>query len=164
MAKKTIIVTLNISEILYEVYNKTYLTGRSKLSSDNYKEIANAQADDDEENKSQILRSIGNAISYVHTKLSEYVNADCCGANSNKLIEENDVDIILNMPSNFNEMAAKTITTSIHQYIVNTAIGDFFLLTNKADAAEYLTQAASNIGEMMEAVHKRVRPTRYDTK
>ena len=164
MAKKTILLTLNISEILYEVYNKTYLTGRSKLSSDNYKEIANAQADDDEENKSQILRSIGNAISYVYTKLTGYVKPSGETATSNELMDAGNIELELNMPSNFNEMAAKTITASIHQYIVNTAIGEFFLLTNKADAAEYLTQAASNIGEMMEAVHKRVRPTRYDTK
>lgn len=160
MAKKTIIITLHISELLYDVYNKTHLTSRSRQTDDNYKEVAYMQADDDEENKNQILRSFGNALSYVYNKLAEYINSDCCCLSSNELIAEEDVEVVLNMPSNFNEMATKTITSSMHQYLVNTAIGDFFLMTNKQDATEYIAQAATNISEIMEAINKRVRPTR----
>lgn len=160
MAKKTIIITLHISELLYDVYNKTYLTGRSRQAGDNFKDVANMQADDDEENKNQILRSFGNAISYLYTILSEYINNDSCGIDSNALLSAEDRDIILNMPSNFNDMAAKTIASAMHQYLTNTAMGDWFLITNKADSAEYITQAAANINEIQEAMSQRSRPLR----
>ena len=64
------------------------------------------------------------------------------------------------MPSNFNPATNDTIGAALHQYIVNSAIGEWFTITDKADAADYLTLAAANLAEIREAINKRVRPTR----
>ena len=56
MAKKTIAITLYMSELIYDVQNKTYLTGRSRTNGTNHEEVANMQANDDDENANQILR------------------------------------------------------------------------------------------------------------
>ncbi len=62
MAKKTITITLYMSELIYDVQNKTYLTGRSRSTGKNHEEVAHMQANDDDENANQIARSIGNAF------------------------------------------------------------------------------------------------------
>lgn len=162
MAKKTLNIALYYSELMYDVQNKTYLTGKSRETGDNFEAVANMQANDDEENKNQILRSIGNAISALKTSLSEYI-IDAGDSSSNILQDVEDaekLELSLSMPSNYNNATRDTISAAAHQFIVNTAIGDWFAITNKADASDYVAQATANIIEIREAISKRVRPTR----
>ena len=160
MAKKTLTVTLYLSELLYDVQNKTYLTGRSRQTGNNHEEVAHMQANEDEENENQILRSLGNAFANLKTKLSEYIEESGTTA-TNKLLSKNGtIQLALVMPSNFNQATSETISAALHQYLVNTAIGDWFTITNKNDAPDYVTLAAANLEELREAVNKRVRPTR----
>lgn len=160
MAKKTISITLYMSELIYDVQNKTYLTGRSRNTGDNHEQVANMQANEDEENQNQVVRSIGNAYANLKTKLSEYIEDSGSTANNILLSASDNLQINLVMPSNFNPATNNTIGAALHQYIVNSAIGEWFTITNKADAADYLTLAAANLAEIREAINKRVRPTR----
>lgn len=160
MAKKTISITLYMSELIYDVQNKTYLTGRSRNTGDNHEQVANMQANEDEENQNQIVRSIGNAYANLKTKLSEYIEDSGSTANNILLSASDNLQINLVMPSNFNPATNNTIGAALHQYIVNSAIGEWFTITNKADAADYLALAAANLAEIREAINKRVRPTR----
>lgn len=160
MAKKTISITLYMSELIYDVQNKTYLTGRSRNTGDNHEHVANMQANEDEENQNQVVRSIGNAYANLKTKLSEYIEDSGSTANNILLSASDNLQINLVMPSNFNPTTNDTIGAALHQYIVNSAIGEWFTITNKADAADYLTLAAANLAEIREAINKRVRPTR----
>ena len=162
MAKKTLNIALYYSELMYDVQNETYLTGKSRETGDNFEAVANMQANDDEENKNQILRSIGNAISALKARLSEYI-IDAGDSSSNILQDVEDaekLELSLSMPSNYNNATRDTISAAAHQFIVNTAIGDWFAITNKADASDYVAQATANIIEIREAISKRVRPTR----
>ena len=43
---------------------------------------------------------------------------------------------------------------------MNTAIAEWFTITNKTDASDYLTLAGANITQVREAISKRVRPSR----
>lgn len=162
MAKKTISITLYMSELIYDVQNKTYLTGRSRNTGDNHEQVANMQANEDEENQNQVVRSIGNAYANLKTKLSEYIEDSGSTANNILLSASDNLQINLVMPSNFNPATNDTIGAALHQYIVNSAIGEWFTITNKADAADYLTLAAANLAEIREAINKRVRPTRFN--
>lgn len=162
--KKELTITLFCSELIYDIQNKTYLTGRSRLSQDNFEETANMQANDDEENRNQIVRSISNAFALMKVKMSEYI-VDA-GTTASNILQEMDsstkLQLQLRMPSNYNETTRETLASAAHQYIVNIAIADWFGITNKNDAAEYLATAKANIVEMREAVNKRVRPHRAE--
>lgn len=150
-----------MSEMLYDVQNKTYLTGRSREDGDNYEMVSKMQADNDTENLNQVLRSVGNALSSLHGLLAEYMELADAAPTTNKLQDaSNDIVLTLSMPSNFNTAALSTMASTMHRYIVNTAIGDWFTITNKADAAEYYTDAKNAIIELREAMNKRVRPKR----
>lgn len=162
MAKKSITITLYLSEIVYDVQNKTYLTGRSRKTGENHEEVANMQANDDDEDANQILRSVGNAFATLKTKLGEYLVESGTTAN-NLLLNLNTsstLTVVLQMPSNFNQATNDTISAALHQYLVNSAIGEWFTITNKADASDYVTLAAANMEEVREAINKRVRPVR----
>lgn len=160
MAKKTITITEYMSELLYDIQNKTYLTGRSRQTGANHEEVANMQANDDDENANQIIRSIGNAFANLKTKLSEYLVEEGTTSNNALISGEKNLTLTLQMPGNFNQATNDTISTSIHQYIVNSAIGDWFTITNKNDSSDYVTLAAANLDVIREAINKRVRPTR----
>ena len=164
MARKELTVSLYMSELVYDVQNKTYLTGRSRQAEGNYEEVAHMQANDDDENKNQIARSLGNAFQTLKSKLGDYIVEQGTTAN-NVLMDvspQTKLSLALSMPSNYNEATREAIATSIHKYMINTVIGDWFTITNKADAADYIAQASLNINEIREAINKRVRPTRPD--
>lgn len=160
MAKKVIAITLYMSELIYDVQNKTYLTGRSRQTGTNHEEVANMQANDDDENANQIMRSIGNAFANLKTKLSEYINESGTSTNDKQLSSTGNLTLSLDMPPNYNNASNDTISTALHQYLVNSAIGDWFTITNKNDASDYITLAAANLEQLREAVNKRMRPTR----
>lgn len=162
MAKKAIGITLYMSELIYDIQNKTYLTGRSRNNGNNHEEVANMQANDDDENLNQVLRSIGNAFATLKTKLSEYVVEDKTSSTNEQIDGEENLQIGLSMPSNYNQSTVDTISAALHQYVVNSAIADWFTITNKNDAADYVNLSAANVEQIREAINKRVRPVRAE--
>ena len=160
MARKNLSVTLKISELLYEIRNKTWLTGQSRQNGQNFEEVANMQNNEDEEHANQVLRSIGNAFATLKVRLSEYIISSQTTADDIQISDSSDLTVTLVLPSNYNQATADAVATACHQYIVNTAIAEWFTITNKADAADYLTLAGANITQVREAISKRVRPTR----
>lgn len=202
---KNIYVDIYPSEVLYDVKNKAFLTGRSRYNGQNDEEKANMQAGDDEEDDNQIRRSITNAMHGLLPKLAEYnpeygekimknllppqrafrpyanVPNDGSGENiaensegvpgkhffNNVIFSEPDgnkpIVLHLSVPSNFNESVTPTIAHEVHQYLVNIAMADWFLITNKTDAADYVTLAQSCIALIRETINKRVRPQRTQT-
>ena len=149
-----------MSELIYDVQNKTYLTGRSRENGQNHEEVANMQANDDEENANQVVRSIGNAFANLKSKLSEYLVSNGTTSNNALISPTTDLTVALQMPSNFNESTNDSISAALHQYVVNTAIADWFTITNKTDANDYVSMAAANLEQVREAINKRVRPQR----
>lgn len=158
--KKEISIKLYASELIYDVQNKTYLTGRSRSDGKNHEQVANMQANDDEENENQVVRSIGNAWADIKMRLSEYIVSAQTSGNNAQIDKDTNLEVTLKMPSNYNQATVDTISTALHQFIVNTAIADWFTITNKTDAKDYLDMAIANIAEIREAINKRVRPTR----
>ncbi len=158
--RKTVTITLYMTELLYDVENKTYLTGEARDNGQNYEESADMKANDDAENRNQVMRSIGNAFGTLKTKLGEYLDEAGTTANNVLTSDQSNLQVVLSMPSNYNPSTKDTIATAMHQYIVNLAIAEWFNIFNKADSTEYLTMAAANLTNLREALNKRVRPVR----
>ena len=162
MARKSVTITLYESELIYEVQNKTSLTGKSRDDGKNFEQVSHMKASEDDESRNQILRSIGNAAALLKTKLDEYVTSSATSANNAQLTGAAGETIVFNlsMPENYNLAMNEAVTAGMHQYIVNRCMVDWFVMTNKADAKEYAELAAQNIIDIREAINKRVRPTR----
>ena len=158
--KKTITLQLKMSELVYDIQNKTYLTGRALSNASNHAHVANMQANDDDENEAQILRSITMAVSTLHNRLAEYLDLSPLSSDNESLGSTDDVTLILQMPSNFNPSVTKSIGEAAHQFIVSSAIADWFAITAKDETADYSAVASSALLVLEEALCKRSRPKR----
>lgn len=160
MAKKELTITLVKSELIYEVQNKTYLTGRSRETGENHEQVANMQMNDDEEHKNQILRSLGDAYRELKTKLSNYLADVATKSTDVQEAENEDFKLMLKMPSNFNQAVADSISAACHKYLVNTAICDWFTITKPDEAKSYADLSSIALQSIRESVNKRIIPTR----
>ncbi|MCC8114181.1 MAG: hypothetical protein LIP03_09360 [Bacteroidales bacterium] len=158
-------ITLQTKELVFDIQNKTYLTGRSREGEDASRFVAasNMQTSDDAENAYQVHRSLSNALATLRTAFAEYLSSESTTADN--LIEshidgDTAVTIPLTMPANYNPATAETVGAAFHQYLVNEAIADWFTITNKTDAAEYKSLAQSALDTARRALYKRKRPTR----
>lgn len=158
--KKTIALQLNLSELIYDIQNKTYLTGRSLNDGKNHSHVANMQANDDDENEAQILRSITTAYSILRNRLSEYIEEADSVSNNDILKTSDTLEMTLEMPSNFNGAVTKSIGETAHQFIVSTAIADWFAITAKGETSDYTAVAETSLKVLEEALCKRSRPRR----
>ena len=158
--KKPVIATIIMDELLYDIMNETYLRGRTIQDDSNYKQVASMFASLDEENQDKILRSIKKAFSEVKTELSEYLTENGQTTDNKLISATEDLVLSLTMPSNFNEAATAGIAEAVHDYIRNSTVSDWYLVTNKADAADYTGLAARSLENIRKSVSKRSRPMR----
>ena len=92
---------------------------------------SNIQASDDDEDKNQALRSIQNAYSQLLVELSESIQTGNGTTASNELIDDStNIVISLSLPSNYPLALKDALTSSIHDYIINKALMDWFIITN----------------------------------
>lgn len=163
--KKTLTVTQEVKELIFDIQNKAYLTGQAREAegAKGYEAASNMQASDDEENSYQLRRSIANAFSSLKSLLGEYLNED--KSTSNNLIQteiDNDGQLTLAflLPSNYNNASADSLGNGIHAYLVDMALGEWFSITNKEDAKTYIEHSAASLEIMKRALYKRSRPER----
>ena len=161
--KQPVNLKLKMSEIIYDVQNKTYLTGRSLENGDNHSHVANIQANDDDENAAQVLRSVTMASAVLRNRLSEFMPAGNSGATNDIMTEADDVVYTLSMPSNFNTAVAQTMGEAAHQFIVATAVADWFAITAKGETSDYTAVAEASLKVLEEALCKRSRPRRQES-
>ena len=153
-------ITIDIQELVYDIQNKTYLTGRSRGDGKNYRQVALMQANNDDENLNQIMRSIGNAVAKVKAELSEVLKGDTTHGNNALDLETASVTLLLQMPSNFNNAASDSIIAAIHQFIVAYVTAEWFMITNKADTEDYKRLAEGSLEMLRESLCKRSKPSR----
>ncbi len=158
---KTLTITLYMSELLYDFKNKVYLTGRSRKADGKDAEFAsNIQASDDEVDKNQALRSIQNAYGQLIVEMSEGLWGTTTETTNNELQEDGNITISMKMPSNYNLGVRDAVTAAVHDYLVNKALMDWFLITDKEDAKDYGDLATVSLQNLHNAINRRERPTR----
>lgn len=153
-------VTIDIRELVYDIQNKTYLTGRSRSDGKNYRQVALMQANDDDENYNQIMRSVGNALAKVKTELSEVLKGSATEASNTLDLKTTTVTLQLQMPGNFNNVAIDSITAAIHQFIVAFVTSEWFMITNKSDTEDYRRLAETSLEMLRESLCRRRKPSR----
>ena len=155
-----ITVTIDLNELVYDIQNKTYLTGRSRGDGKNYRQVALMQVNNDDENHNQILRSTGNALAKIKAELSEVLEENTSEGNNTLVSDTSQMILKLQMPGNFNNAATDSIVAAIHQYIVAYVTSEWFMITNKADTEDYARQAEMSLEMLRESLCKRKKPSR----
>lgn len=164
--KKQLTVTVEVKELMFDIMNKTFLTGqarRAEQKDQNYEAASNMQASEDDDNSYQLRRSIVNAFASLKSLLGEYLDENKT-TTDNKIPETVDDDgqltLAFKLPSNYNNASADSLGSGIHAYIVDVAVAEWFTITNKPDAQDYLNHSAVSLENVKRALYKRSRPTR----
>lgn len=159
----TLTITLYMSELLYDLRNKAYLTGRSRRADGKDAEFtSNMQACEDEADNNQVLRSIQNAYGQLLVELSEGFFDVAEKTSKNELMTADNITLVLSVPSNYNLGIRDSLTSAIHDYLINKALMDWFMITNKDDAKDYADLAAVSLQNIHNAFNRRVRPKRTE--
>lgn len=159
----TLTITLYMSELLYDFRNKAYLTGRSRKADGKDAEFtSNMQASEDETDNNQVLRSIQNAYGQLLVELSEGFVDVAEKTSKNKLMTAENITLVLAVPSNYNLGVRDSLTSAIHDYLINKALMDWFMITNKNDAKDYADLATVSLQYIRNAFNRRVRPKRTE--
>lgn len=162
--KKTVKATTKIKWLIFDILNETFLRGRTIQDDKNYKEVASMFASEDEENYEKILRSIKKGFSEIKTELAEYLTESGVSTTNEAIDDDNDLELNLTMPSNFNEAATAGLGEAVHDYLKNVAVSEWYLVTNKQDAESYVQQAKKSLESIRKSVSKRSRPARPEKK
>lgn len=158
----SVFIKLNLSEIIYDIQNKTYLTGRAVSDGSNHAHVAHIQANDDDENAAQVLRSVTMAFNVLKSKMGEYIEGEVVSSNNDTLTAGDSLELRLQLPSNFNRGVTGVLGEAAHQYIVASAIADWFAITAKGETTDYSGVAESSLRILEESLCKRVRPKRAE--
>lgn len=163
--KKTLTITQEVKELIYDIQNKAYLTGQAREAdgTKSYEAASNMQASDDIENSYQIRRSLANAFSALKSLLGEYLTENNTTSNNliaNEIDNDGQLKLEFELPSNYNNASVDSLGNGIHSYLVDMTLGDWFSITNKEDASAYITHSAVSLENVKRALYKRSRPTR----
>lgn len=163
--KKELTVQLQVKELMYDITNKAFLTGRAREAekSKDYEAASNMQASEDEEDSTQLRRSMATHFTSLKSLLGEYLDEDKTTSDNliNKEIDEDSVlTLQFRLPSNYNNASADSLGKGIHAYIVDMTLADWFTITNKADAKDYIDLASVSLENVKRALYKRSRPIR----
>lgn len=164
-SKKTLTVTLEVKELMHDIMNKAYLTGQAREAdgTKGYEAASNMQASEDEDNSYQLRRSLANSFSALKSLLGEYLNEDRDTSNNRiqKIIDnDGQLELAFLLPSNYNNASADSLGNGIHAYLVDMVLAEWFTITNKADAQDYLNHSTVSLETVKRALYKRSRPTR----
>ena len=151
-----------MSELVYDVQNKTYLSGRALEPGESYVLSSLMQVTDHPSDSAQIVRSLCSGFVTLQSKLSEWLVSDKASSDD-ILIDRDEVDRLvleLKMPSNYNQATVDSLSNLSHDYLVSRALSDWYLETNKEYAGDYVQLSGVYLSQLLEALHKRVRPSR----
>lgn len=166
MEKKQIItVKQHVPTILYDVRNKAYITGNSRMASGtaNYEAGSKMQASEDTEEDDQLKRSLTTYFTGLKSKLGEYLDEETSTTNNliAEIIEnEGTLQLSFRLPTNYNNASADSLGAGIHAYLVDMVLADWFNITNPQDMKGYTEHAGVMLEDVKAALYKRSRPTR----
>lgn len=164
-SKKTLTVKLEVKELMHDIMNKAYLTGQAREAegTKGYEAASNMQASEDEDNSYQLRRSLANAYSSLKSLLGEYLDEDKSSSNNRiqqEIDEDGQLELAFLLPSNYNNASADSLGNGIHAYLVDLTLAEWFTITNKDDAQDYLTHSKVSLETVKRALYKRSRPKR----
>ena len=163
MARLTVPISLQLSEIVFNIQNLTHLKGEAVEGDANFSQVSDVQANMDSRNLNQVLRSITSAANILKTEMSEFL-PDTPDFSADDIQQDYDetytLTYTLSMPTNYDSSTKDDIATSAHDYIVNFAVSQWFIIKLPDQAAAYAQLAQSNLVALRRAIYKRRAPIR----
>ena len=160
---KTITITLKKDELLYDVENTSYLVGNSRSTGDNFEQVSNIQNSGEGEDRNFILRSIEKAFNEVKRNLSRYIEESKLTSSNALMIETGDFALTLKVVDVFNEASTDTLKSATHEFIVTSALADWFANVKPDEMVIYQNRKVEANISMLSALYRKKAPARPTT-
>lgn len=157
---KDITITLKKDEILYDIENTTYLVGNSRSTGDNFEQVSNMQNSGEGEDRNFVLRSVETAFAEVKRILSRYINEDMAAANNDLMLATGDFVLSLNVVDVFNESATESLKGAAHEYIISSALMDWFANVKPDEMTIYQTRKQEASVNLLASLYRKKAPSR----
>ena len=157
---KDVTITLKKAEILYDIENTTYLVGNSRSTGDNFEQVSNMQNSGEGEDRNFVLRSIETAYAEVKRILSRYINEDMDAANNELMLATGDFVLSLSVVEVFNEAATESLKSAAHEYIIASALMDWFANVKPDEMTIYQTRKQEASVNLLASLYRKKAPSR----
>ena len=157
---KTITITLKKDELLYDIENTSYLVGNSRSTGENFEQVSNIQNSGEGEDRNFILRSIETAYNEVKRNLSRYIDETMVASNNALMDETGDFVLTLNVVDMFNEASTDTLKSSAHEFIISSALLDWFANVKPDEMVVYQTRKLEANRSILSALYRKKAPIR----
>ena len=160
---KTITITLKKDELLYDVENTSYLVGNSRSTGENFEQVSNIQNSGEGEDRNFILRSIEKAFNEAKRNLSRYITETKTSSDNTLMAEEGDFALTLSVVDVFNEASTDTLKSATHEFIVASALADWFANVKPDEMVIYQNRKVEANISMLSALYRKKAPVRPTT-
>lgn len=157
---KTITITLAKDELLYDIENTSYLVGNSRSTGDNFEQVSNIQNSGEGEDRNFILRSAENAFNEVKRNLSRYIDETKTDTNNDLMVATGDFILTLEVVDMFNEASTDTLKSAAHEFIVSSALMDWFSNVKPDEMVIYQNRKNEANRSMLSSLYRKKAPSR----
>lgn len=135
-------ISINHSDVIFEVRNITHKIGRSHFSGDNFVNVAVIQADESPQDMSLLQHFMTRRIADLATRMTRYFRGKTTTEEIDTVGRKYlNTTISLAFPDNWQENCEQNLQTAAYNYVVNACVADFLTNANAREAAIYLEKA-----------------------
>lgn len=157
---KEINIQIGLAEILNEIGDTAYLTGKKSSQTENGNGSETQRVNDPVQSR-KIRRALTYAFADVRKLCSRYLaDGKHSDNNATDIPQEGVWKLTLHMPDGWDETVATSLTQNLHELLVNYALYKLFLLTAPDESEEKLMQAALCREEAKGVLEQRKTPVR----
>ena len=157
---KAITITLKKSELLYDIENASYIVGNSRSNGANFEQVSNIQNSGEGEDRNFILRSLETAYGEVKRNLSRYIDETMSAINNELMEETGDFVIALQVVDVFNEASTESLKSAAHEYLVASALADWFSNVKPDEIAIYQGRKQNAAISLLSSLYRKKAPSR----
>lgn len=157
-------IKIDLSEVLYDIRNKTHIDSEVLNRTDDkaFMLASLMQVSDEDSTLYHIRRSLVRSYNDLLLLFKEFIEQLMTVKADNKLPTEFEQDgtiqLWILLPMNYDRNALPILSQSIHNYLVNSTIGNWYTSTGKENSEIYLTQAEADRMQIAASLYSRKRP------
>lgn len=157
---KNVVVTLHKKEIMSDVVNVAYVTGRRLFVTGQEEKASDIQTPEESPDKYIIARAMASGYANVRGRCARYLTSGRLEDNNSLEDVDGDYVLTLSMPERWNLGVTVLLTSTMHDYMVDYCVYRIFEKTNPEESSNYARKADLEFSRIKSILEMRTAPIR----
>ena len=171
---KPVKITLKRAYIYYDVENIAYNVGLNRNTGENFEQVANIQNKGEAEDRDFVRRSVDAAFNRLKRNVNRFLTSETATSSNViataanqvaleaalKTYDEGGYVLEFKMPENYNLAAVDSVKNAAHDFIVSSALYDWFTAAKPDEIAIYAARKSAANTNLLSALYRKKAPTR----